>query len=265
MKKRVIPAIIIVAVTVACVAACRPTRVIFFALASAASVWEMRSVLRHADMPFFDAVCYAFCLACAVLCWVNAPVYALVGVFCLGAFAAFLFAMKPSAPDCKKASNTLFVLMYPCMPFALILYISSREEWLPVLAIAVIGAWVCDSAALAVGKKWGRHKVAPKVSPNKTVEGCIGGTASSVIIGAAAYFAFRSSFGMTFAAALVTSVVCTSFGQVGDLAASLVKRMAGVKDFSRLIPEHGGVMDKFDSMLFAIPSAWFCLRLFSVI
>ena len=125
MKKRVIPAIIIVVVTVGCIAACRLTRIIFFTAASLASVWEMRCVLKAAEMHFDDWICYAFCMACAVLSFVNAPAYMLIGVFCLAVFAAFFFAMRPSAPECKRAMNTIFVLVYPCSLFALITNISS--------------------------------------------------------------------------------------------------------------------------------------------
>ncbi|HEV8129156.1 MAG TPA: phosphatidate cytidylyltransferase [Candidatus Eisenbacteria bacterium] len=112
-------------------------------------------------------------------------------------------------------------------------------------------AWVCDTAAYAVGLAWGRTKLMPDVSPQKSVEGAIAGLLATV--GAA--FLARATFAPYLSAidAAVLGVLVGVLGQLGDLVESLLKRDADAKDTSRIIPGHGGVLDRFDSVLFAAP------------
>ena len=137
--------------------------------------------------------------------------------------------------------------------------------WIPVFAIACISTWLCDSFALFGGKRFGKHKLSPEVSPNKTVEGSVCGAISAVVAGVILFFVLKQWYSVNCLACVLTALVCSSFGQVGDLAASLIKRMAGLKDYSNLIPGHGGVMDRVDSLLFSIPSAYFCLLIAGII
>ncbi len=133
-------------------------------------------------------------------------------------------------------------------------------QWFMII-LAV--TWAGDTAALFVGKRFGRTLFAPKISPKKTNEGALGGLLSSVL---AALLLNRLLFkelpaNHVFAIAVLTGV----FGQLGDLAESMLKRGAEVKDSSKLIPGHGGVLDRIDSLLFAFPVAyiylWFMHRL----
>jgi phosphatidate cytidylyltransferase len=119
-----------------------------------------------------------------------------------------------------------------------------------VLAL-FISIWVCDSAAYFAGRAWGRHKLFPRVSPNKSWEGAAAGFLAAVL----AFLATRALVlpYMSPATAIVCGVIVGLFGQLGDLAESLLKRDAGVKDSSALIPGHGGVLDRFDSLLFVSP------------
>ena len=125
---------------------------------------------------------------------------------------------------------------------------------------------ICDAFALFGGTRFGRHKLAPLVSPHKTWEGSISGALASVVAGAALYFLLPLIPGLVYRniplwVCVATAFLSSSMGQIGDLAESLVKRMIGVKDFSNLIPGHGGLMDRADSLLFAIPTAYLCLLL----
>jgi phosphatidate cytidylyltransferase len=111
--------------------------------------------------------------------------------------------------------------------------------------------WVGDTAAMGFGSWLGRHKLAPGVSPNKTVEGFIGGLLGSAAIGVLMYFwkFHQISFGHV----MIMAIGCSVFGQLGDLVESMWKRSLGIKDSSGIIPGHGGVLDRFDSLLFAAP------------
>lgn len=119
--------------------------------------------------------------------------------------------------------------------------------------------WVGDTAAMFIGRAIGKHKLAPTVSPNKTVEGFIGGIVGSLAVAVLLFFWKLSSVGLGHI--LTIAVLCSIFGQLGDLVESMWKRSLGIKDSSALIPGHGGVLDRFDSLLFAAPVLFVYLRL----
>jgi len=118
--------------------------------------------------------------------------------------------------------------------------------------------WLGDTAAMFFGKQFGRHKLAPTVSPNKTVEGFLGGLIGYLV----AAFIFRIFWMQEVAVYhfIILSVLVGLFGQLGDLVESLWKRSLGVKDSSNIIPGHGGVLDRFDSLLFAAPVLYLYLK-----
>ncbi|MCL2760663.1 MAG: phosphatidate cytidylyltransferase [Desulfuromonadales bacterium] len=111
-----------------------------------------------------------------------------------------------------------------------------------------------DSAAYFIGCKFGKHKLYPVVSPNKSIEGAIGGLVGSL----AGAFIFRMLFFPELPVLLcgATAVVAGAFGQIGDLFESLIKRSCGVKDSGKIVPGHGGILDRLDSILFAAPVIW---------
>ena len=133
-----------------------------------------------------------------------------------------------------------------------------------LLLLPVLVTWASDIGAYAVGRTMGKHKLIPSVSPGKTVEGSIGGLAASMLV-AWAYTRFAlhpSHLGFRYQpmGALAFGIIVSVAAQIGDLAESLFKREAGVKDSSHLIPGHGGVLDRFDSLLFVMPVAFVLLN-----
>lgn len=131
-------------------------------------------------------------------------------------------------------------------------------EWL-VLFVSV-ATWGSDTGALFVGKALGRHKMAPSISPGKTWEGSIGGLVVSALL--STLLAWWIQFPLTHA--VILSLLCGAFGQIGDLCESALKRDLGIKDFGTVIPGHGGVLDRVDSMLFAAPLAYYYLLFFVI-
>ena len=118
-------------------------------------------------------------------------------------------------------------------------------------------AWTCDTVAYGVGSAWGRHRLAPGVSPGKSVEGAIAGLLASILAGAVARAWFAPYLSLV--AALLLGALVGVFAQLGDLVESLLKRDADTKESSSLIPGHGGVLDRFDSILFAAPLVYYFL------
>lgn len=129
-----------------------------------------------------------------------------------------------------------------------------------ILAI-LVSIWLCDSAAYFIGSAYGLHKLMPRVSPKKSWEGAIAGFIFAVI-GMIAAKSLVLDF-LTTANAIVIGIIVGLFGQIGDLVESLIKRDANVKDSSAIIPGHGGIFDRFDSLLFTAPIVYLYLRLIS--
>jgi phosphatidate cytidylyltransferase len=124
----------------------------------------------------------------------------------------------------------------------------------------LIIVWAGDAGAYYVGRKLGRTKLSPRISPKKTVEGLIGGILSSLLAAAVVHFTFFRQFPLMHA--MIAAVFLSIAGVVGDLAESMWKRSADVKDSGAMIPGHGGFLDRSDSILFTAPilySYWFVL------
>jgi phosphatidate cytidylyltransferase len=119
------------------------------------------------------------------------------------------------------------------------------------LMFALLVNWAGDIGAYYVGRKFGRHKLAPRVSPNKSWEGSAASVATSLLLGGA--YLLRFVDGITIVHAIGITVAANVAGQLGDLAESAMKRGAGVKDSGTILPGHGGFLDRVDSTLFALP------------
>ncbi len=130
---------------------------------------------------------------------------------------------------------------------------ASRGAWLVLYVFAV--TWSADAGAYFVGSRFGKHKLAPRLSPNKTVEGALGGMLFSTIMS----LAWGTWIGLPWWHCVFLGPVLGALGQVGDLCESALKRDLGVKDFGGLLPGHGGVLDRFDSLLFTAPIAYYYL------
>jgi phosphatidate cytidylyltransferase len=129
------------------------------------------------------------------------------------------------------------------------------------ILLAILVTWLTDTGAYVVGKSLGRHKLIPRVSPNKTIEGGLGGLTAAVLTAIFCAWAFELHVHPGFAA--LSGLVLGTIGMLGDLAESMLKRHAGVKDSGSLIPGHGGILDRIDAMLFVIIGTWLVAPLFS--
>ena len=119
-----------------------------------------------------------------------------------------------------------------------------------------IGAWGSDTCAYCVGKLCGKHKLPSKLSPNKTVEGCVGGIIGSALLGFLFALIFFKDAGYCWKFALIGGV-SSVISQIGDLTASAIKRNHDIKDYGKLIPGHGGILDRFDSIIFIAPVVYY--------
>lgn len=139
-------------------------------------------------------------------------------------------------------------------------FIEVRSEYgLTYLFFAFLLIWATDSGAYFIGRAMGKRKLWPEISPNKTIEGFVGGVVCALVV--AIIFKVASGIEQSMGAVLLIGIIISLFGQMGDLVQSAFKRHYGVKDSSKLLPGHGGILDRFDSLLFIMPILAFLLSL----
>jgi phosphatidate cytidylyltransferase len=228
-------------------------------VASAAALWELMRLFEQGGRPAYrilgviagTAVTASFAgahmldpvrlpalvLALAVGCVVSAPLW-------------------DRAPATEAAANTLLAILYVgwLLGYGVLLHHTSTigDE----LVIFLVGVtWIGETSAYLVGSTIGRHKLAPVISPKKTVEGAVAQVVASVISAVllGAWLLPACGVGVAVAGGALLGVV----GQVGDLAESVIKRSVGTKDTGGLIPGHGGVLDRIDSLLFNLPAFYY--------
>ena len=125
-----------------------------------------------------------------------------------------------------------------------------------------LSSWGCDTSAYCVGMLLGKHKLAPVLSPKKSIEGAVGGVVGSALLGLAygAYFGHNmEEVANPMVACAIACAIAAVISQIGDLAASAIKRNHNIKDYGHLIPGHGGILDRFDSMIFTAPAIYFAV------
>lgn len=130
--------------------------------------------------------------------------------------------------------------------------------------LIIFGGTLTDTFAFLVGVTLGKHKLCPKISPKKTIEGAIGGTLGGMLSFLAFAFVMNNywNFSLNYAIIAVFGIIVSIFAQLGDLVASYIKRYAKIKDFGNVLPGHGGVLDRIDSILFTAPVVYYFLVLF---
>lgn len=165
----------------------------------------------------------------------------------------------------NQIANAIFGVVYVGVLLSFIYFTRILENGIYLVWIIYISAWVCDTCAYFAGSLLGKHKLTPVLSPKKSVEGAVGGVLGAMIAGGIlGYFYYRNISGnlpviLMFMAITGVGAVVSMFG---DLAASAIKRNNNIKDYGKIIPGHGGVMDRFDSVFFTAPMVYFLMVLF---
>ena len=163
-------------------------------------------------------------------------------------------------------AKVLFSFIYVTVLMSFILRLRNMEFGLYLTFYLLIASWGNDVCAYLVGRTIGKHKLSPKVSPNKSVEGFIGGIIGAFVIGMLYTMAFIDMLPFTSAFwGGVVSAIAAIPSVIGDLAASAIKRNHDIKDYSHLIPGHGGILDRFDSVIYIAPIIYWLVEIISYI
>ncbi|HWW62863.1 MAG TPA: phosphatidate cytidylyltransferase [Thermoanaerobaculia bacterium] len=165
---------------------------------------------------------------------------------------SYVFSKRPIEDSLPSSAIAVLATMYVGMlGGSLIRLRNDFPEGPKLVFFLLLVVWLGDSGAYYVGKNLGKHKLSPRISPKKTVEGLIGGITMSVIAAVVIHFTFLPTFPLVHA--IIAGIVLSVAGVIGDLAESMWKRSADVKDSGTLIPGHGGFLDRFDSIFFTAP------------
>lgn len=193
------------------------------------------------------------------ICFLQIPCYSMIlAIAWVAAVIAFSVLMK----QIGKYHIASFRGILPCglmLPlfFRSIAEIRREEYGLSFLIFVILGCLINDVAAYCVGKAVGKRKLAPAISPGKTLEGGLGGLAAATLILTVLSVAAsrRTGADIHYGFLILYLVLSSLVGQFGDLSMSVIKRSAGIKDFGKILPGHGGILDRFDSLLFVAPFA----------
>lgn len=233
------------------------------ALVAELAAWEYISIAdSHGSQIPRPLVLLAIAVLFAVtfynLAWVL-PALGLCTVLLL-VVCGFRSPLERVLPD---TAFSVFGLLYCGLALATIPMVWAQTDGPSPLILMFCIVWTGDIAALYIGRNFGRHKLAPRLSPNKTWEGAAASLAGSLLIALALILlaprlpAGSLHFGGSLGYWLVLTVVLNLFAQVGDLVESAIKRGAGVKDSGALLPGHGGILDRIDALLLAAPALWY--------
>lgn len=210
---------------------------------------------------------FVFCAAIPFLPLFNAKMIYAVILFFIAALFIISIASKGNIKF-SELSIVFFSSLFLALSFTSIVLIRRLDGGIYLISLLFLGAWCTDVFAYLIGRKFGKHKLAPFVSPKKSVEGAIAGIVFTVLIfiGFGIILMFMEQnvnvdFFMLTLAGLLISVV----SQIGDLSTSTIKREYDIKDYGNLIPGHGGIMDRFDSILLAAPFLYLFLNFINFI
>ncbi|MCD4837351.1 MULTISPECIES: phosphatidate cytidylyltransferase [Neobacillus] len=171
-----------------------------------------------------------------------------LGIACILLLLAYTVITK-NRFTFEEAAFSLLSAIYVGIGFYF--FMEAREAGLVYILYSLFLIWATDSGAYFVGKAMGKKKLWPEISPNKTVEGSIGGIVCAVLV--AIIFSLLTDINATTISLIGITIVLSIFGQIGDLVQSAYKRHFGVKDSGNILPGHGGILDRFDSLLFVLP------------
>lgn len=194
----------------------------------------------------------------SILPYLGSP-YFWITLCVLVVIVARLFSRRPVEGALEDVAVTVFAIVYVALLFAFQVAIHAGpfgKKWLVFLYLVI---WASDIGAYYVGTAFGKHRLYEKISPKKSIEGLLGGALASLVVALLCKLWLVPALGWVEASVL--GAVLALAGTVGDLAESLIKRSAGVKDSGTIIPGHGGILDRMDSMLFAAPVLFFYLRM----
>lgn len=265
--KRLISGIILVILAIACIGTGGNLLLCVVGILSLIGQFELYRVLKI-EKTSLALVGYLGTITYELLLFWNKEEW--IEVYLLAVLLIFLITYVVCYPRYvfSQIAMTFTGLVYVTIMLSCLYLVRCMEGGTYLVWIIFIAAWGSDTCAYCVGKLIGKHKIPSTLSPNKTIEGCSGGVIGAALLAFVYAWIFRDKLALYEYAPwlfLVTGAIGGFLSQIGDLAASAIKRNYDIKDYGKLIPGHGGVMDRFDSILFTSPSIYIFLSILQVL
>ncbi|MBR5536228.1 MAG: phosphatidate cytidylyltransferase [Clostridia bacterium] len=191
-------------------------------------------------------------------------------LLCLSLYIAFMFCLMVFDHKNVKLADVsvaFFVSIFVAVLFSYLIPLREAENGILIIIALFVGTWCADSGAYFIGIHFGKHKMAPVLSPKKSWEGFFGGFLGSTVgmLIYAGVLNFILKVPCNEAALIAVGLGCAALGPVSDIATSAIKREFNVKDYGTLFPGHGGILDRFDSVLLTTPFVYFISQVFEII
>lgn len=269
MKKRIISGIVFVALWILILLINNPIfDTVIVAILATIAMHEYFNAFRNIGYKPISWIGYLGCLAIFLMGGIIPEEYKLMLIKIIvpvGLISAFTYMILGNVKrTIIDVAITIFGLLYvPCLFSFLKLILGLREFSRFYLLYVLCGAFISDTFAFLVGSKFGKTKLAPDISPNKTVEGSLGG-----IVGVIISFVIITVLGNLNGINgnifywILVGIAAAVAGQFGDLTASAIKRFCKIKDFGKIMPGHGGILDRFDSLMFVAPIVYIFIILY---
>ncbi|MCH3963991.1 MAG: phosphatidate cytidylyltransferase [Clostridium sp.] len=215
-------------------------------------MYEFYKVSEKKEVKAINKVGYLMCIAYFISMGYEVNYRFIFLVLMISIFVLMCTVVLDLKYNFIDISITVLGFLYVAVFFSFIVLVDNVNHGEYLVWTIFISSWICDTTAYYSGRFFGKRKLCPELSPKKTVEGSIGGVAGSTI-SCIIFGIFAESMGVPIQIYhyIAIGILCGTFSQFGDLFASSIKRYAGAKDYSNLIPGHGGILDRFDSVLFS--------------
>lgn len=232
-------------------------------------IYELFHAEKCADYKLFSSMCYILVGVIPILLFGKIATLNLLFPICM-IFVFLMFAIYIFKHKQLNIDKLIFMIGccgFVSFPMCCMIFIKnlSVEFGTIYMVIALCSAWLADSGAYFVGVSCGKHKLCPEISPKKTIEGFVGGLLSNGILLCVFCLVYSKFFApididVNYVSTFIMGVITGAIGTIGDLTASLIKRQCGIKDFGKIMPGHGGILDRFDSVLFVVPFVYLYLN-----
>ncbi len=250
LRRRAVTALVLAPIALGAIALGKWAVLLVVLLVTIGAAYELSRALN--PLPFLAALGAG--AAPILLALPYGPTGILAGSLLALPWALFWLAGKPETRTLRAVLAVLLMALWVGAPLAHLGLFPRSRYGVVLILIAVVGPWISDSGAYFAGRFFGRHLLFPSLSPNKTLEGGLGGLLATVLVVGFVSYQF---LGFSLAKAAIIGAGVSLFSQTGDLFESTLKRILDVKDLGHFLPGHGGVLDRVDSLLFTAPAVYY--------